>query len=457
MMRRGGGTVAWFNCSAGVAGDMLLGALVDAGADPAEVAGAVAGLGIDGYALTFERVQRSGVRATWANVVVDSDHGRAAHHGTEHRHTAHDHAAHRQAVHDHAAHRHAAHRHADHHGTEHAGGGHPHRPAGEVLALIERAELPERVRARALEVYRALAEVEGEIHGIPAEEVELHEVGATDAIVDVVGTCAALESLGVDHIVCGPLAVGSGTVRAAHGTLPNPAPAVVRLLARQGAPAHGIDTPMELATPTGVALVTTLAGRFGPLPEMAVGSVGFGAGTADPPGRPNVVNVVIGSPLHDRRDASGRPGSGRSAHLVEVNVDDATPEVLAHTVGRLLGAGAHDAWVTPIVMKKGRPAHTVSALCDDPTLGEVVRLLIAETGTLGVRATRVERWPQQRREITVEVEGHPIRVKLAGVAGATRVKVEHDDAAAAADALGLPLRVVMDRATASVDPANGMS
>ena len=415
MMRRPGETIAWFNCSAGVAGDMVLGALVDAGADPDEVAAAVSGLGIDGYALTFERVQRGGVRATWANVVV---------HGPGHDHH-------------------------DDHGHHHGHGGHPHRPAGEVLDLIARADLPTRVRDRALAVYRALAEVEGEIHGIPTDEVELHEVGATDAIIDVVGACAALESLGVDRIVCGPLAVGSGTVHAAHGRLPNPAPAVVRLLARSAAPAHGIDTPMELATPTGVALMTTLADRFGPLPAMTVHSVGFGAGTADPSGRPNVVNVVVGRTVDTSGDSTGRPGSGRSAHLVEANVDDATPEVLAHTVGRLLGLGAHDAWVTPIVMKKGRPAHTVSALCDDAVLTAVVRGLVDETGTLGVRASTVERWPQQRREVSVEVDGHPVRIKLGGDHPAGRVKVEHDDAVAAAVALGLPLRTVMERAVAA--------
>lgn len=426
-MRRGGETVAWFNCSAGVAGDMMLGALVDAGADPAEVAHAVAGLGIDGCALTFERVQRAGVRATWANVVVHES-------SDDHHHDHHPH----DDDHDH----HHDHGHHDH-GHDH----HPHRPAGEVLELIRRADLPERVRERALRVYAELAEVEGEIHGIPADEVELHEVGAADAIIDVVGTCAALESLGVDRLVCGPISVGSGSVNTAHGLLPNPAPAVVRLLARHRAPARGVDTTMELATPTGVALVTVLADSFGPLPEMAVASVGFGAGTADPTGRPNVVNVVVGRSTPGRRDATGRPGTGRRAHLVEANVDDATPEVLAHTVRRLLHAGAHDAWITPIVMKKGRPAHTVSALCDDATLTEVTQTLVDESGTLGVRATLVERWPQARHEATVEVDGHAIRVKQ--TPGVERVKVEHDDAVAAADALGIPLRLVMERAVAA--------
>ncbi|MEX2627945.1 MAG: nickel pincer cofactor biosynthesis protein LarC [Ilumatobacteraceae bacterium] len=404
-------TVAWFNCSAGVAGDMLLGALVDAGADGNTVAAALAGLGIDPTALGFERDQRGGIGATRAVVRVEHEHG-------HHDHGHHDHG------HD----------------------AHPHRPAREVFALLDAAGLPERTHRRATAAYRALAEVEGEIHGIAPDDVELHEVGALDAIIDVVGTCAALESLGVDRVVCAPIAVGAGSVEAAHGTLPNPAPAVVRLLASRGAPVRGIDTPMELATPTGVALMVTLADRFGAMPEMVVRAVGFGAGTADPPGRPNVVNVVIGSAVPSDRplDATGVIGAGRAARLVEANVDDATPEVLAHTVARLLAVGAHDAWITPIVMKKGRPAHTVHALCDDPALSAVTDTLVSETGTLGLRTATVERWPQRRHDRTVTVDGHAIRVKASDRPG--RAKVEHDDAVAAAAALGLPLRDVLRRA-----------
>lgn len=395
-------TVAWFNCSAGVAGDMLLGALVDAGADPMMVADTLAGLGVDGHAVTFERVQRCGVGATWANVVTHTD---------------------------------------DHSHDGDGDRGHPHRPAREVFAILDAADLPDRVRRRAVATYRALAEVEGGIHGVDPDDVELHEVGALDAIVDVVGTCAALESLGVERIACSPIAVGHGWVAAAHGQLPNPVPAVVELAAGANAPLVGVDTTMELSTPTGVALMTVLADHFGPLPALATTAVGFGAGTADPPGRPNVVNVVIGAETSSVV-GSVRPGAGRSARLVEANVDDVTGEVLAHTVAELLRAGAHDAWVTPIVMKKGRPAHTVHALCDDAVLDAVCEVLVAETGTLGLRASSVERWPQRRAEQTVDVDGHTVRVKVAG----GRVKVEHDDAATAAAALGIPLRDVLRRA-----------
>ncbi len=383
--------VAWFNCHAGVAGDMTMAALVDAGADPDTVASIIGGLGVDGYALLFERVQRCGVRATWANVVV---------------HDGHD--------------------------DEHA----PHRAVREILALLDAADLPARVRERARSVFLRLADVEGAIHGVDPADVELHEVGALDSIVDVVGVCAALESLGIDEVWCSPIAVGHGSVRSAHGVIPNPAPATAALLVEAGAPSRGIDTTLEVSTPTGVALMTTLADGFGAMPTMSTHVVGYGAGTADTPERANVVQVVIGQPT-DRPSADGTPVA-----LVEANVDDVTGEVLAHSINRLLAAGAHDAWVTPIVMKKGRPAHTVSVLCDPAAVDPIRQVLMDETGTLGVRMSTLRRWPQRRDEITVDVDGHAISVKVA----AHRVKVEFDDAATAAAALGVPVRVVLDRA-----------
>ena len=201
-------------------------------------------------------------------------------------------------------------------------------------------------------MFAALAAAEGRIHGVPAEDVTFHEVGALDAIVDVVGTCAALESLGVDEVRCAPVAVGTGTIRAAHGELPNPPPAVLELLAN--APVVGKDVDFELTTPTGAALVAALSTEWGPLPQMTIGAVGYGAGSRDLKDRPNATQVVIGE-IVDAPKSGGQP----VIHL-ETNVDDVTGEVLAHTVQRLLDAGAHDAWITPIVMKKGRPAHTVN-------------------------------------------------------------------------------------------------
>jgi len=393
--------IAWFNCQAGVAGDMTMAALVDAGADTDVVASMIGGLGVDGYALMFEKVQRCGVAATWANVVVHDHHNDSGHV--------------------------------------------PHRPVRDILALLDAAELPDRVRRRARAVFVRLGEIEGAIHGVDATEVELHEVGALDSIVDVVGVCAALEALDIDEVWCSPIAVGHGSIRSAHGVIPNPAPATLALLTEAGVPTVGLDTTLEVSTPTGAALMTTLATGFGPLPAMAGSAVGYGAGTADTPERANVVQVVTGRASNGHDDSDGTPVA-----LLEANVDDVTGEVLAHAIGRLLAAGAHDAWITPIVMKKGRPAHTVSALCDPAAVASIRAVLVSETGTLGVRMSTLSRWPQRRDETSVDVDGHRIRVKIA----AHRVKVEFDDAAAAADVLGLPVRIVLDRAARlAQDPA----
>ena len=409
---------AWFHCFAGTAGDMTLGALVHAGADAAVVAELVGRLPIDGYALSFEPVQRCGIAATRAIVVT----------GGHHEHPAVD------ADHDHHDHHHESPH--DHHHDE--SGHHPHRPYREIRELLDEADLPPRVRARAQRTFRLLADVEATMHRMDPDDVELHEVGSLDAIVDVVGVCAALEALDVERIVCSPISVVQGTVGAALGTLPNPAPATMELLARRGAPSRGIDDRRELATPTGVALMTALADEFGPLPALDVLAVGYGAGTLDIAGRPNVVQVVVGS----APSPGPLPDPGQPVQLLETNVDDATGEVVAHTIAALLAAGAHDAWATPIVMKKGRPAHTVHALCDPSRAGAVGAVLVRETGTLGLRGTTLARWPQAREEHVVHVDGHAVRVKIT----AARVKVEHDDAVAAAAALGRPLRDVLQAA-----------
>jgi pyridinium-3,5-bisthiocarboxylic acid mononucleotide nickel chelatase len=394
------GRVAYVNCAAGVAGDMLLGALIDAGAAPTAVTAALDALGLDGYTLSFERTQRGGIAATRA-VVSDS------------------------------------------------GDRHAHRPVGAIRQLLAVAALPDPVRNRANRVFTELAEAEGAVHGVPPDDVELHEVGAVDAIVDVVGVCAALDSLGIDRIVASALAMGHGSVQTAHGRLPNPPPAVARMLARSRVPVVGVDTSMELSTPTGVAILTALAESYGAVPAMTADAAGYGAGLADPPGRPNVVQVLVGTPAA----ASATPRPGRPAVVLEVNVDDVTGEVLAHTIAALLAAGAHDAWATSIVMKKGRPAHTVAALADPADAERLAALMLAETGSLGLRATTVERWPQRRADTTIELDGQLIRVKVAD----GRAKPEHDDAVAAARALGRPLREVLREAetrahTAPVEP-----
>jgi uncharacterized protein (TIGR00299 family) protein len=377
-------TVAWFHCFSGIAGDMALGALLDAGADLDEVRKLLDRLPVGGWDLETEQVLRAGIGGTQVHVRTEAQP--------------------------------------------------PHRDAAAVASLIAAAALPDRVQRRALATVRALAEAEGRLHRVAPESVHLHEVGALDAIVDIVGTCAALEVLDVDEVASSPVADGLGTVRAAHGTLPVPVPAVVELLA--GAPTYGLPIARELTTPTGAALLAANVVEWGPLPALTITTSGFGAGSAELDDRPNLTQVVVGTRAA-RPDSDGQP-----VVLLEANVDDATGETLAHAVAQLLDAGAHDAWITPIVMKKGRPAHTVHVLADVRRAGVLRRVLADETGTLGVRGSTVERWPLARRFESVVVDGHEVRVKVA----AGRVKAEHDDAAAAARALGLPVREVSRRA-----------
>ncbi|HMD45338.1 MAG TPA: nickel pincer cofactor biosynthesis protein LarC [Acidimicrobiales bacterium] len=382
-----GTTVAWFHCFSGIAGDMALGSLIDAGADPTEVTQLLGRVPFGGWDLSLETVLRGGIACTRA-VVSSSDHVVVR----TYRH---------------------------------------------IVGLVSEARLPPRVTARALEVFAALATTEARLHRRPVDQVHFHEVGGHDTIVDVVGTAAALEVLGVDEVTASPVATGTGTVRAAHGLLPNPSPAVVRLL--EGAPTYGRATTVELTTPTGAAILAALATSFGPMPAMDLLASGFGAGRADVADLPNCTQVVLG------RCRPGHVGDGQPVTVLEANLDDATGEQLAHTVAALLDAGAHDAWVTPIVMKKGRPGHTVHALCDPVLVPTLRAVLQTGTGTFGVRALSAARWPSSRVTGEVEVAGEPVRVKV----GPGRVKAEFDDVSRVSRTTGLALHEVASRAEAA--------
>ena len=379
------GTLAWFHCFAGIAGDMALGALVDAGADLAEVRELVGRIPLTGWKLEAEATTRNGIAATRIVVAVEPT--------TVTRTYAH------------------------------------------IDALLEEARLPERVRQRAAATFAAIAAVEGRLHRRPVEQVHFHELGSVDAIVDIVGVAAALEVLGVDRVLASPVATGLGMVRTVHGLLPNPSPAVVELLA--GAPTYGVDVAVELTTPTGAGLLSALCEQWGPMPSMTIAASGFGAGTRELDELPNLTQVVIG-----RAAGAELRGQGQPVVNLEANVDDVTGEALAHAVAALLDAGAHDAWITPIVMKKGRPAYLLSALADPASAAGLAALLALETGSFGVRWTWQDRRPVPRRFAEVDVSGIPLRVKVAN----GRAKVEHDDAAAAAAHLGLPLAEVVSRA-----------
>jgi pyridinium-3,5-bisthiocarboxylic acid mononucleotide nickel chelatase len=377
-------TVAWFHCFAGIAGDMALGSLLDAGADQDEVRGLLDRLDLPGWGLRVEESLRGGIACT--RVVVRGDD---------------------VVVRTHAA----------------------------IAELVTAAALPPRVTERALAVFRRLAKVESALHRRPVDQVHFHEVGGHDAVVDVVGTVAALEVLGVDTVFASAVATGSGTVRSAHGFLPNPAPATVRLL--RGVPTYGRDVRTELTTPTGAALLATLCSSFGPLPPMTITGSGFGAGAAEMDELPNCTQVVLGELA-----APEAIGPGQPALLLETNLDDVTGEQLGHAVAAALDAGAFDAWVSSVTMKKGRPGYVLHVLTDI-TRVEVLRQEIHRTtGTMGVRATALERWPAAREVGQVTLDGMTVRMKITD----GRAKPEFDDVALVAAKTGASVHDVSSRA-----------
>jgi pyridinium-3,5-bisthiocarboxylic acid mononucleotide nickel chelatase len=387
---------AWIDASAGVAGDMLLGALLDAGADLGAVRAAVAAVVPGEVAVSTGMVHRAGLRALRAEVV----------------------------------------------GAEVAGAveTHPHRTWRQVRGLLQAADLAADVRGVALAAFTLLADAEARVHGIDAEDVAFHEVGAWDSIADIVGVAAALADLGVRQVTAGPVALGSGRVATAHGDLPVPAPAVLEL-SRGWRVLPGGDG--ELATPTGMALVRALARECGPLPPMTVTTVGIGAGGRDVPGRANVTRVVLGAAL-DRGDTTS------TMWQLETNVDDLDPRVWPTVLAALLDAGAADAWLVPIVMKKGRPAHTLCVLAHAADRAPLRDAVFALTGTLGVREAPVHRIALDRDQRLVPVTGGAVRVKAALRGGrVVRATPEFDDAARIAAERGLPVRHVLDEAAAA--------
>jgi pyridinium-3,5-bisthiocarboxylic acid mononucleotide nickel chelatase len=375
----------YFDCFSGAAGDMLLGALLDVDADLAFVRDQLERLEFSGWQLDVVPVTRAGIRATQARVEVDPDQ--------------------------------------------------PARDYPEIRRLLKSSELHPDVRAIAERVFEALARAEARVHGVELDRVHLHEVAAVDAFVDIVGTAAALVSLRAERIVASPLPLGGGTTRSAHGPLPVPPPAVAELLA--GVPVRG-GGDRELVTPTGAAILVTVADSFGDLPPMRLERTGYGAGSADL-ATPNVVRVIVGESV-ERHE--------RTALLIETNIDDMPPELVPRVLERLIGAGAHDAWTTSILMKKGRPALAISCLAPDHERDRILDVLYAETTTFGVRMLPVTKDELERAWIEVEVEGHPVRVKQ-GIRGGSVVtqSPEYEDAVKVANATGLPLKDVYRLAT----------
>ena len=401
--------VLYFDCFSGASGDMVLGALIDAGVPLAEVRRALGSLAIDPDAVWTERVVRTGITATKFCV----------------RGEDHDHAS------DPAARSHA-------HPTTQGRDGHEHRTLAEIACLIDRSALSAAGKDRAKALFRRLGEVEAAIHGIPVEQVHLHEVGALDSVIDIVGAVHALEYLGADRIVASPLNVGSGTVRAAHGVYPVPAPATLQLLA--GAPIFSGPQTTEMTTPTGALLVASYAAAFGPLPPLQVRAVGYGAGARDFPDTPNVLRVVLGDADTVRQDTAG---AATRVAVIEAEIDDMTPQLFGLVMDRLLAEGALDVFYTPVQMKKNRPGTLLTVIASPDARQRLSSVIFRETTTLGVRFRESEREVLDRETVTVQTPAGPIPIKVARRDGQVlNAAPEFDDCVRAAAASGRPVKEV---------------
>jgi pyridinium-3,5-bisthiocarboxylic acid mononucleotide nickel chelatase len=373
----------YLDAFSGIAGDMLVGALADAGADQTAISNAILSLDV-GATVSFEKVKRAGIAATKYHV-----------HSEEQK-----------------AHRHLS----------------------GIVKIIDRGELSEPAKRSAHAIFRRLGEAEAETHQVPIEKVHFHEVGAVDSIADIVGACVAFDQLGVAEVFCSPVNVGSGTVNTEHGTLPVPAPATARLLS--GAPVYAQGPAMELTTPTGAAVAVTLATRFGPLPPMTIARTGHGAGTRDFPGQPNVLRVILGE--------TTKADEALTVSVIEANIDDLNPQVLAWSAERLLESGALDVTIEPIIMKKGRPGTLLRVIAKPEDREMLAQQVFAETSTLGVRLYSVERRVRARSFTEVDTPYGKVRVKVSSEGD---FAPEYEDCRKLAIESGAPLKQIIAEAS----------
>ena len=377
----------YFDCFAGASGDMLLGAMVGAGVDPNHLREQLSLLRVGGFSVNFETVNRSGLSATYARVE-----------------TAHE---------------------------------HKHRHLADIKQIIEGSDVSENVKQLSVKIFTRLAEAEAHAHNEPVDHVHFHEVGALDAIVDVVGAAICFDYLKIDRFVCSPLHVGSGMVQMAHGRFPIPPPAVAELL--KGVPFYSTDIQGELLTPTGAAIITTVCSEFGPIPQMTTDTMGYGAGTREHPDFPNVLRVLVGKTEWTATD--------ERLWMLETNLDDASPQIIGHVMDRVLELGALDCFFTSVQMKKNRPGVLLSVLCGPSEKEAVMKLLFMETTTLGVRSYEVLRRALQRTVVQVETQYGPIFVKVARLDGRVVNEMpEFEQVRAAALKANVPLKVVEDAA-----------
>jgi uncharacterized protein (TIGR00299 family) protein len=436
--------IAYLECFSGISGDMFLGALVDAGVSPRLLEETVAALGV-GAKLEISGVVRSGISATKVNVWVDGekDMPREEYWAKQDVERALSPA---KAQHDHE-HAHGHDHHNEHsragapvpHQHEHA---HTHRGLKEIRQIILAAAISESAKTTAIRTFEALGAAEAKIHNVPIESIHFHEVGAVDAIVDIVCAAVGAEALGVDEIVCSALNVGGGTVKCAHGTFPVPAPATVELLKDASVYSSGIQA--ELVTPTGAAIAKTLATRFSAFPEMKIEKSAYGAGSRDFPGHPNVLRIVIGESL----PALAGKTKYETISVLEANLDDLNPQVFGYVMDRLLEEGALDVFGMPVQMKKNRPGTLLTVLCKPEDAEKLTQLVFSETTTLGVRRREESRQTLARRWENVRTEWGEVRIKIASMNGTvTNYAPEYEDCRRIAAEHHVPLKTVMQEAS----------
>ena len=454
--------LAYLDCFSGISGDMFLGALVDAGVSPELLEKTVAALDVGAH-LEISRVNRSGITATKVDVLIHGEKelpreefyaGQDLSHGAEpfgHEHS-HEHGHGHDDGHSHLeAH---AQQQENEPASSRTGVSAPHghgRSLKEIKRIIGQAAISEGAEKTAIAIFEALGAAEAKIHNLDIESVYFHEVGAVDAMVDIVGAAVGAEALGVDEIVCSPLNVGGGTVTCAHGVFPIPAPATVELL--KGAPVYSSGIEKELVTPTGAAIVKTLVARFGAFPEMKIEKAGYGAGTRDIAGHANVVRLTIGEATATNPDAASRVSTlahttSETIAVLEANLDDLNPQVFGYVMDRLMVEGALDAFGVPVQMKKNRPGTLMTVLCKPEDAARLTHLLFTETTTLGVRRRDEQRQTLARRWVTVPTQWGDVRMKIASMNGTiTNYAPEYEDCRRIAMEKQVPLKAVMQEAT----------
>ncbi len=381
---------AYFDCFSGISGDMTLGALLDAGCSLQLLRSNLQRLQVPGWQISAVKVWKGGISATHVRVATEDSHA--------------------------------------------------HRSLSTILGIIANSDLDKAVKERASAIFTKLGEAEAAVHDVPLEKVHFHEVGAVDAIVDIVGACIGFSELGIEKFVCSPLNVGGGTAKMAHGILPVPAPATARLLVNKPTYSNGVQK--ELVTPTGAAIVATLCDSFGPQPAMSVAAVGYGAGDADLEGQPNVLRIMVGEARADELDAHGG-----TIRVLEANLDDMNPQIFGYLIEKAMGTGALDVFAAPIYMKKNRPGTLVTILCKPEDEDKFQEMLFAETTTLGVRSHLVERHALPREWVKVITRYGDVRIKVSRVDGQVRhASPEFEDCRKLAEDNKVPLHEVMEQA-----------